>query len=130
MKNILTKGHGIIITGDKGTGRPLLAKAIAKSIGFFAVADFKGITGPYNSVFLVGAEVVVVTDFNPTEENLAVAIALVANEKIAVERQGYDTQIVDTPCFIFVTNNNNTERLEYSVTLSDHMRRFTIIDIH
>lgn len=125
MKNILTKGRGIIITGDQGVGKLSLAKAIAKSIGFYAVADFKGVTGPFNSVFLVGAEVVIIEQFDPTDENLAVAVSLVANDKITVERQGYTPQLVDAPHFIFVTNNN-TERLD----LSEHMRRFTMIDVN
>lgn len=121
MKQLLTKGHGIIITGGQGAGKLSLAKIIAESIGFFAMADFKGLTGLYNSVFLTGPEVLIVTQFNPTVENLAAARELVSDDKIVVERRGYDPEVVDLPCFIFVTN------AAQSVKLAEAGRRFTVI---
>lgn len=121
MKTILNKNHGIIITGGQGADKLSLAKVIAESIGFFAMADFKGLTGSYNSVFLIGSEVIIVTQFNPTVENLAAARGLVADDKITVNRQGYDPEVVDLPCFIFVTAGPQV------VKLAEAGRRFTVI---
>ncbi len=108
MKHTLKKGHGILITGQDLTNKVTLARTIAESFGFFVMADFEGITGPYNSVFLTGPDVVIVTQFNPTFENLTKAKTLVSDDKIIVERKGYDPQIVDLPRFIFVTGGAKT----------------------
>lgn len=121
MRNILTKGHGIIITGQNSASKRALAQAIAESVGIFAMADFEGLTGSYNSVFLTGPDVMIVTQFNPTSENLAKASALVSDDKIVVERRGYDPQVVDLPPFIFVTSGAQV------VKLAEAGRRFTVI---
>ncbi len=123
MKSILKKGHGIIITGPTKANKIVLAKVIAESIGFFAMADFEGINGLFNSVFLTGPDVLIVEEFDPTEVNLAKAKALVSDDKIVVERRGYDPQIVDLPCFIFVTNS------EEQFNFLPNYHRFTVIRI-
>ena len=104
MKQLLTKGQGIIVTGQDIASKMALAVLIADPIGFYAVADFKGINGPFNSIFLTGSEVIIVTQFDPTPGNLDTAKALVSNDDIVIERKGYSPQTVELPLFIFVTN--------------------------
>lgn len=123
MKNILNKDHGTIITGSDTTNKMAFANLIAGSLGTVAVADFQGITGLYNSVFLTNPDVLIVTQFNPTHENLTVAKSLVANDKMIVERKGYDPETVALPLFIFVTNGAQV------VKQAEASRRFTVIRI-
>ena len=96
---------------------------IAKALGFYATADFKAIISPFNSILRVGAKVIIIEEFNPTSENLAIATALVAGEKTTIKHQGYEVDEVESPCFIFVTN------VAKSVKLDEVDRRFTVISI-
>ena len=123
MKDILKKSHGILITGQDNTSKMALAKVIAESVGFFAMVGFEGIDGPYNSVFLTGPDVLIVYDFDPTYENLAEAKQFIIDDKIIVERRGYDPQIVDLPCFIFVTSGAQV------IKLAEASSQFTVISI-
>ncbi len=121
MKHILKKSHGILITGQDKASKMALAKVIAESVGFFAMADFEGINGAYNSVFLTGPDVIIVDEFDPTYANLAKAKQLTSDDKIVVERRGYDPQLVDLPLFIFVTNGAQV------VKLAEAGPQFTVI---
>jgi len=123
MKNILKEGHGILITGQDNASKMILARTIAESVGFFAIVDFEGINGSYNAVFLTGPDALIVTQFNPTYENLVKAKAFVVDDKIIVERRGYDPQLVDLPRFIFVTSGPQV------VKLAEAGHQFTVIRI-
>ena len=123
MKNILTMDHGILITGQDSASKMALARTIAESVGFFAIADFQGINGHYDSVLLTGPVVLIVTQFDPTFENIAKAKMLVLDDKIIVERRGYDPQLVDLPRFIFVTRGAQI------IKLAEAGQHFTVIRI-
>jgi len=123
MRNFLKKGHTILITGQGTASKMALARTIAESAGYFAIADFEGVTGPYNSVFLTAPDVLIITQFNPTHEKLAEAKELISDDKIVVERKGYDPQIVDLPRFIFVTGGAQV------VKLAEAGPQFTVIRI-
>lgn len=114
----------IMITGANADDKLALAKAIAGKDGFSVTATLDTLAYLSDAIFLVGAETLIVTGFNPMSDNLETAKGIIKREMITVCRAGHDPVDVKSPQFIFVTDNARI------VKKAEVGRRLTLISIN
>lgn len=123
MTHIFEDNKAIVIFGPQGSGKGIIAKALAKACGMSHIRTTEyAIKNPldYGNILTYEPKTVIVDEFSDFEW----AKNLITNDKIKVSRGKREPKFIDTPRFIFISND---------ITPPDFRgdsRRFTFIEIN
>ena len=122
MKHLLESGKAILITGPEGSGKTIIARALAMACkSSWAVATEYEMKNPFDcgNILEVRPEVLVVDEVSDLEW----AKNLITNDKIEIHRKGKNPEIINAPNFIFVSGSVNPLKLDAN------NRRFITLEI-
>ena len=119
---IKSRGQAVVITGDEGVGKSLLAKEIAG--GDFAYVEMlQDLLGLYTNWAYDQPKVVIVDcSWSDLDLNLDEVRHLFQSEKVVVNIKFKNLHQITTPAFIFVMHSNSRVKAKFN-------KEFQVIDL-
>lgn len=121
---ILKRGIAIVLVGEQGCGKTLLATELAEAHGTSAWIDGDRLHSHFGLGSLLAQQptTLIVEGFPASAEGQGVLKNLIANPTIVVERKGKNPTEVPTPHVIICTH-------AHEFVLPPHSRRFNVIRV-